>query len=252
MKKRPALLAISLLASALAHAQEPKMSQEDTEKAVQKNIVKSAPIPLDGLVAAKDKNGDDVIVSTNGRYVLKGYLLDIYTNKTIKNVKDAVDARYLTLSNMGLNLVDIATIPYGNPNLPLQGRIMVDPYCKQCTELLQQLSTMRDDIHVEIMITPISGNQAIQTALNLWCTYELDYNKGRHIVDLLIKGAPYPVEPEQKQCKGQRVLVNTMLVRTFNLEGLPAIWRADGYSELGIPKDLKSFLNERRKTEEKS
>ena len=79
MKKRPALLAISLLASALAHAQEPKMSQEDTEKAVQKNIVKSAPIPLDGLVAAKDKNGNDVIVSTNGRYVLKGYLLDIYT-----------------------------------------------------------------------------------------------------------------------------------------------------------------------------
>lgn len=250
MMKRAALVTIPLLVSILAHAEGSPAPQEEKETAVAKNLVKSAPIPLDGLVAAKDKNGNDIIVSTNGRYFLKGYLQDVYTNKTIRTIKDAQDAQYLTLSNMGLNLVDIGTIPYGNPQLPLQGRIMVDPYCPECTKLLKQLEPLRDKVHVEIMITPVAGNQSIITALNLWCTYEVNYDKGREVIDLLMKGAPYPVQPEQKQCKGQRVLLNTMLTRTFNLRALPAIWRVDGLAQAGIPTDLLAFLNERRPTED--
>ena len=85
-----------------------------------KNVVKSVPLPLDGLVAAKDKNGNDVIVSTNGRY-FQGIPAGCLTNKQIKTVDDAVDAQYLTLANMGLNLVDIGTIPYGNPKAAAAG-----------------------------------------------------------------------------------------------------------------------------------
>ena len=145
MRIKPTLIAtLPLLVSALAFAEAPPLSQQETEKAVGQNVVKSVPLALDGLVAAKDKNGNDVIVSTNGRYFLKGYLQDVYTNKAVRNVKDAVDAQYLTLGNMGLNLVDIGTIPYGNPQLPLQARIMVDPYCPSCTALLKQLAENRD------------------------------------------------------------------------------------------------------------
>ena len=247
MRIKPTLIAtLPLLVSALAFAEAPPLSQQETEKAVGQNVVKSVPLALDGLVAAKDKNGNDVIVSTNGRYFLKGYLQDVYTNKAVRNVKDAVDAQYLTLGNMGLNLVDIGTIPYGNPQLPLQARIMVDPYCPSCTALLKQLAENRDKVHVEIMITPISGQESILTALNLWCTYETNYNKGREVLDLLFKGQPYPTLPEQKACKGQRVLLNTMLTRTFNLKGLPAIWRVDGLAQAGTPPDLLANLNERR------
>ena len=252
MKKRPVLLALTLLVSGFSQAEAPSVSPADSEEAVAKNVVKSVPLPLDGLVAAKDKNGNDVIVSTNGRYFLKGYLQDVFTNKQIKTVDDAVDAQYLTLANMGLNLVHIGTIPYGNPKLPLQARIMVDPYCASSTDLLRKLSEHRDEVHVEIMLTPIAVQMSIKTALNLWCTYEVDYDKGREVVELLMKGKPYPELPEQPTCKGQRVLLNTMLTRTFNLKGVPAIWRVDGLAQPGIPNDLLAFLNERRPSDESS
>ncbi|MNH44048.1 hypothetical protein D3C79_1060980 [compost metagenome] len=67
---------------------------------------------------------------------------------------------------------------------------------------------------------------------------------------MLMKGPPYPDQPQQKECKGQRVLLNTMLTRTFNLKALPAIWRVDGLAQAGIPADLLAFLNERRPTED--
>ncbi|WP_270671116.1 hypothetical protein, partial [Aeromonas sp. QDB33] len=80
--------------------------------------------------------------------------------------------------------------------------------------------------------------------------HETNYNKGREVLDLLFKGQPYPTLPEQKACKGQRVLLNTMLTRTFNLKGLPAIWRVDGLAQAGTPPDLLAFLNERRPSDD--
>lgn len=232
-------------ASATTPDQAPKTSKE-TE--VAESVKKSIPLPLDGVSVVKAKNGKDVIVSTNGRFQFLGQVRDLYTNQLIQTVDDAEDARYLTLSQMSLSSADTAPIPFGNPNIPLQARVMIDPYCPECLKLLKQLDEQKDKLHVELLITPITGQKAITQGLAMWCAYEKDYNMGRQIVADLIKGPPYPKYEENPGCNGQRVILNSMLTRVLNMPGLPAIWRVDGFAQAGIPDNLLTFLTTRRST----
>ena len=141
------------------------------------------------------------------------------TNKAVRNVKDAVDAQYLTLGQHGSQPGRHRHHPYGNPQLPLQAPHHGGPYCPSCTALLKQLAENRDKVHVEIMITP-----DLWAGVHSDCAQSVVYlrnqlQQGPEVLDLLFKGQPYPTLPEQKACKGQRVLLNTMLTRTFNLKG---------------------------------
>lgn len=224
-------------------------TKEPTSDEVSGASIRSFPLPLDGmsLVEAKDKK--TYIVSTNGRYQFEGKIRNVYTNKLIETVDDAIAERYMTLADMSLSLADIATIAYGNPNLPLQGRLMVDPYCAECKRVLSELEKIKDRVHLEIMITPIAGKESIVTGLNMWCAYEKNYNLGRQILGDLMKGPPYQQYPQNPDCKGQRLMLNTMLTRTLDVKGVPAFWRADGFAKAGVPKDILAFLKSRRTKE---
>lgn len=223
--------------------------KEPTSDEVSGASIRSFPLPLDGmsLVEAKDKK--TYIVSTNGRYLFEGKIRNAYTNKLIETVDDAIAERYMTLTDMSLSLADIATIAYGNPNLPLQGRLMVDPYCAECKRVLSELEKIKDRVHLEIMITPIAGKESIVTGLNMWCAYEKNYSLGRQILGDLMKGPPYQQYPQNPDCKGQRLMLNAMITRTLDLKGVPAFWRADGFAKAGVPKDILAFLKSRRTKE---
>ena len=227
-----------------------EQSEEPSGDEVKGASVRTMPLPMDGIAVVQGKNGKTYFVSTNGRYQFDGKIVNVYTNKSIESVDDAVDERYMTLADMSLSLADIATIAYGNPNLPLQGRVMIDPYCKECQRVLIDLEKIKDKVHLEIMIAPIAGKDSTVTGLNMWCAYEKNYSLGRQILADLIKGPPYQKYPEQADCKGQRLMLNTMLTRTLNLEGLPAFWRADGFAKAGVPDDIIGFLKSRRNKEQ--
>ena len=222
---------------------------EPTSDEVEEASVRSFPLPLDGISIVQAKNNKTYIVSTNGRYLFDGKIRNAYTNKIIESVDDAIAERYLTLSDMSLSLADIATIAYGNPSLPLQGRLLIDPYCPECKRVLNDLEKIKDKVHLEIMITPITGKESITTGLNMWCAYEKNYNLGRQVLGDLMKGPPYQQYPQNPDCKGQRLMLNAMLTRTLDLKGVPAFWRADGFAKAGVPKDILGFLQSRRAKE---
>lgn len=217
-----------------------------TDAKVAAASVRTIYLPMDGMAVVQAKSGKTYMVSTNGRYQFDGKIKDIYTNKEINTVEDAIESHYLTLAQMSLSQADIATIAFGNPQLPLQGRLLIDPYCDECKRVLNELEKMKDKVHLEVMIAPVSSKEAIKTGLGMWCAYEKNYNLGRQILGDLMKGPPYPDYPVNEACKGQRVMLNTMLIRTLGLEGVPAFWRADGFAKAGVPKDMLGFLNSRR------
>lgn len=248
---RNSLWLLAFCIPSMVYAKAPPPANEAAE--VSANVKRSQKLQMDGLAVVEAKGSKTLFVSTNGRFQFEGKITDIYTGKTIKTVDDAVDSNFLTLSQLSLTSADVAGIPYGNPKLPLQARVFVDPYCLTCQVLLGKLQKIKDRIHVEIMIAPlVSEKKSIPTGLNLWCAYEKDTSRAREIIAQLQKGSGYVQYPKNDNCKGNRVLLNSMITRILNVPGLPAFWREDGRAVAGIPDDIETWLKERRNSPDKA
>lgn len=206
-------------------------------------------LPLDGISVIETKDGKQVFNSLNGRYVFDGVIKNVYTNKTVSNVSDAKDEWFMTIQDMNLSDSDIAPIPFGNPKIPLQARVFLDPYCETCTTLLKELNKKKDKVHVEILITPITSQNAVRRGLDLWCAYEQNTEMSNEVLTALVN----PEQPVKKastaftdKCHGNRVVLNSILTRVLGAKGYPFMWRIDGANVTGIPKDLMQFLNGKR------
>lgn len=248
MKKQIALCVLVSLPFIVTAKDTQKKDLETTPENI---IQKKVELPMDGLTVVETKNGKTLFISKNGRYTFEGKLRNVYTQKEIKSLKDAEDERYFKIQDLDLSDSDIAPIPFGNPDLPLQARIFIDPYCKTCSALLDKLKELKKEIRVEILITPVSDKKAIKRGLALWCRYEADTSTANQVLEDLAnppKEEPKTTPAPSKDCHGNRVLLNSMLTRVLATPGLPLFWRADGATFAGIPKDIKKFLNDKRET----
>ena len=228
---------------------EPKLSAANIVK-------KEVSLPMRGFHVVRTTNGKTLFLSSNGRYRFEGKLINSFTQKEIKSIEDAEDEEYFSIQDLNLSDSDIAPIPFGNPDLPLQARVFIDPFCPTCSQLMDELNKVKKDIRVEILITPVSSKAAIRRGLELWCRYETDTDQANQVLSDLVhppkepKATPNPMD--NKACHGNRVLLNSMLTSVLAAPGMPYLWRADGKTFAGIPKDIKAFLKEKRtKPEEK-
>ena len=206
-------------------------------------------LPLDGISVIETKDGKNVFNSINGRYVFEGVIKNVYTNKTVTNVADAKDEWFMTIQDMNLSDSDIAPIPFGNPKIPLQARVFLDPYCETCTVLFNELNKNKDKVHVEILITPITGQDAVRRGLDLWCAYEQNTELGNEVLSALAnpdKSMKKSATAFTDKCHGNRVVLNSILTRVLGAKGYPFMWRVDGGNVAGIPKNLLQFLNGKR------
>lgn len=235
----------------LGVAKDTSKSETDPNLSASNIVKKEVDLPMRGFKVVKTKNGKTLFLSSNGRYQFEGKLVNVYTQKEIKSIEDAEDEQYFTIQSLNLSDSDIAPIPFGNPNLPLQARVFIDPFCPTCTHLMDELNKVKKDIRVEILITPVSSKNSIRRGLDLWCRYEKDTSQANEVLHDLTTPPKEPATKsnplDSKECHGNRVLLNSMLTSVLAAPGMPFIWRADGKTYAGIPKDLKGFLGEKRK-----
>lgn len=245
---RRSLSALALMASLSACAAEPPAKPATaqagpaTEQAVRAAILqlapgadvgKLAPAPVSGFNQLP-VNGKLVYISTDGRFLIQGNLIDINNRENVTAVGEAA-LRKLKLDRLGPDrrIIFAAAQPRHRVT------VFTDIDCGYCRKMHQQIADYnRLGISVEYLFYPRTGlgSESFDKAVAVWCAPDrraaMTAAKGGQV---LPKGnCSNPVAEDYKV--GQEV----------GLDGTPAIYSADG-TQLGgylEPAEMLSRLEQ--------
>ena len=91
----------------------------------------------------KTKSGQTYFVSKNGRFVFQGQLIDTWFRRTIDELSEARNAHRVPLEKMGVKLDELATLSFGNQDIPKQATIFVDPIADTATPCSIKFSNLQ-------------------------------------------------------------------------------------------------------------
>lgn len=195
-------------------------------------------LPISGLSAVETDALGIVFMSSNGRFVLRGELWDLWSGRkldTMAAIRDA--ASKLDMSRLPLSAADLGAMTYGNGAKRVQ--IWVDPKCPYCHQLLGQIGPFTTDHTFEIYVVPLLGRDSQELTRRISCATDqgaaLSALTGGKVAEMraLTAATGCSVEPIQK-----RMVTAQML----GITGVPVIVAPDGRVNRGLPPDLAAFL----------
>lgn len=226
------LLACFFFASSLLLADMPVIDIKAIEK---------AGIFFDGIVELPTKNmralkkGNRIaFVSENGRYVIKGELIDVWQKKkltTIEDIKDSVSR--LHFGKMVYDLKDLNSFTFGQGNKAIT--LFTDPLCKSCKGLLKALYQLGEDYEVTVVIHPLLGKESAAISNRLACLEKSEKErrfKQSDFKDLLSK----PL------CTKDTFKKTSILTSILDVHTVPLLVAPDGRFRYGIIDDVASFI----------
>ena len=232
------LVSALLLIAISASTQASKLIDPEVMKAALESdgdVKAIAQLPIETLNLVETKKGNTYFISGNGRFVFKGKLFDVWKNQSVDNVADAKSLDFLKLSDMGITDADMAIFKVGNPNIPRQGYLIVDPTSRNTKEILRTVMNDQGEFHLDILLVPrLKG--AKHTVERLWCAE----NKNTALTDLILQ--TNTTVKAKENCDKKPIFRNMALFSLLDINSTPIIVREDGYRLTGVPKDLKFFL----------
>lgn len=260
--KRLSLIA-SIVAGALAlsaTAQEKPVSKEELARVAEKiseekhveafrqdvkedlagkgEIVGIQPMPIDKLYFVEATNGA-YLVTADGRFVFEGTLRDVWHNKKINSLVDAQATVRTPLKNMRFDpLNDLPAWQVGNPDIPRQGLVFVDPTSDITQKFLMHVIANPEKYNFVVSLMPlIGGEPAMERAIKLHCAED----RQLALIDL----ANYTKESfahTRSDCDTTTVMFGMVVKDIFRVNSLPHFVREDGLVSHGLPTDLDAWL----------
>lgn len=243
IKKRiiASLICVGLSANALADT----TSQTDTvftNKAQQAapNSNVNPPrfvVPTNGLIAL-DVNGNLNVMTSNGRFVVKGYLYDTWAKKPLNNMADlAKYASIIPLNDLHLNVADLQPAVWGSG--PEKVMIFTDPNCQYCHEVLSQLADLDPNKYtVSVISIGALGPASVKRNRELYCASDR-YRADRAI----ISGDTTTAFEQVKNCDNSAMVRRNITAQVLGVSMVPFIIRNDGHFSVGKPpQGLKAYL----------
>lgn len=97
-------------------------------------------VPTNGLIAL-DIDGKLNVMTSNGRFVLKGYLYDTWAKKPLEKFDDVAKyASIIPMKELNLNIADLQPAVWGSG--PEKVMIFIDPNCQYCHATLKELADL--------------------------------------------------------------------------------------------------------------
>lgn len=256
-----ALIATVLLASLGVNAQEDAMdavnkaiaqsesAQPDAKvfnEEVKINLEKKGEVlgikelPMKKLYFVEAERGT-YVVSSDGRFVFDGRLVDVWHRKTIKNLADANSIQRTPINNIGLDVEkQLATFQYGNPNLPRSGVAFVDPTSKYTTQFLEYIEDNKDKYNWTVVLAPlVGGTAAVDRARRLFCAE----NRAQAKKDFT-NGTSESFGDIKSDCPEEPIQMVKLLVDILSIEELPHIVREDGLVSEGLPLNFEAWYEQ--------
>ena len=193
-------------------------------------------LPVENLMLVKTKSGQTYFVSKNGRFVFQGQLIDTWFRRTIDELSEARNAHRVPLEKMGVKLDELATLSFGNQDIPKQATIFVDPNCGYCHALFNKIQQSPEKYNVDFVLTAMLGSQSLLESKRLNCAVD----KSKAVIDLMNKTK---LATEMKEdCDAKAVQKAPIVMGLLEARGTPFLVREDGLTFNGLPSDFDAWL----------
>lgn len=185
-------------------------------------------LPVTSIQFVTTEEGESYAVSSSGRFIFIGQVIDLWKKKEIKTLKDAMDTKKLPLEMVGYDRNNLSVFSFGNKNIEKQGVIFATPNCPFCKKLLTYINDNPEDYHFDVVITPFTKNSAPE-ARRLWCAVDREAAKQD-----FVHGTNNAIE-QKPDCDWKKVIAAGALFKmTLDGKGVPTIYRNDGLKKEGI------------------
>ncbi|WP_272654132.1 DsbC family protein [Providencia sp. PROV091] len=245
MSLKKCFFAASLLAVLTATAFAGTGSPTDT--VFTENALKAAPknsatpkrfvLPTNGMIAL-DIDGKLNVMTSNGRFIMKGYLYDTWAKKPLDTYAELTKyASIIPLKELNLNIADLQPAVWGSG--PEKVMIFTDPNCPYCHQVLKELADLDPKKYtVSVISLGALGEESKKRNQELYCASDR-YRADRAI----ISGDKTTQFDQVKDCDQTAMIRRNITAQVLGVSLIPFIIRDDGNFSIGKPaQGLKDYL----------
>ncbi|BCI98417.1 hypothetical protein VNKP15269_C54110 (plasmid) [Klebsiella pneumoniae] len=194
-------------------------------------------MPTNGLIAL-DIDGKLNVMTSNGRFVLKGYLYDTWAKKPLEKFDDVAKyASIIPMKELNLNIADLQPAVWGSG--PEKVMIFIDPNCQYCHATLKELADLDPKKYtVNVISLGALGEDSKKRNQELYCASDR-YRADRAI----ISGDNKTKFVQVKNCDQSAMIRRNITAQVLGVSMVPFIIRDDGNYSIGKPaQGLKAYL----------
>lgn len=199
------------------------------------------PNPVTTVIEVEGQEGI-ALVSSNGRFVVRGVIMDMWTQQTLTTL-DAVReaANKVNLANIPVEDEDVDPIYVGEG--PEMVSVFVDPLCPFCVQLFDDINadpTILDDYTFRIFVVPFLGEQSNRAVTSVSCATD----RAEAIEAMFSHDTRWMATSTSglEECDPQPMLQRTIFAQMIGVTGVPFLIAPDGSTQAGKPADLRKFL----------
>jgi len=185
-----------------------------------------------------------LVMSQNGRYAVRGPVLDLWTGETITSIEGITRARnHVNLAKLPIKDSDIDPLYFGEG--AQTAHLFVDPLCQFCKQILEEIymdTSLTDDFTFKIYLVPLVGDESSRAVSALSCAK----NRDRAIQALMESDVKWMVSTAAKitDCDVKPIMNRSILTQMIGVTGVPHLIGPNGGVNRGVPDDLRSFLEQ--------
>lgn len=195
-------------------------------------------LEVDSLIGIQTQDDKFVVVSKNGRYFLKGVLVDTWGELEIQSMEQLrVSKNTLDLNALGVNALALGAVSVGSGSKTVT--VFVSPNCDDCSQLFQAMLKPGGDIQYHIFFVP-SGVEDRDAAERISCVP--DDQRGAGVVQAVVERNVSTLA-QSESCDRRRYMEMLMLGDTLGIKtnDLPFMIRWDGRSGRFSPSLLSEW-----------
>lgn len=192
--------------------------------------------------AVQNKDGTVLFLSSTGRYMIAGKLIDVWSKKPLKTVSEM---RYafgrVNLDGIGINTADLQPILLGTGAKRV--RIFVDPQCSWCDKLLTEIrgdESLQKDYVFEVLVIPALGDASAKISKSLYCSQD---QSAEFLLNTLHSRTGAAV-PQKADCNTATLDKRYIAAQMLGIQSVPFLIAPDGRTGTGKPKDLRAWLQQ--------
>lgn len=229
-----------------AMAQSAQQSPQPAKEAVPAGDAMGAAQPpkdmelleVERLIGLQTHDDKFVVVSKNGRYFLKGVLVDTWSQTEIESIDQLRTSKNtIDLDALGVNPPELGAVTVGDGEKRVT--VFANPGCDDCDDLFNAMLNPPEDIQYNIFFAP-AGPDDRQAAEHISCVPDEQRNEG--VLQAVVEGNVTSL-PQAESCDRRRYMQMLMLGDTAGIKTneLPFLIRWDGLSGQSSPSLLANW-----------
>lgn len=203
-------------------------------------IVSKEKLPLRDLNLIRTQSGMTYLISSDGRYVFQGDLVDVWNGTRIKSVKEFnALSDHINFKHIGIKPDKMFTLDQGTG--PGEVYIFADPNCGICHKLLAKIRASKlilNRFHVRTIVTPVLKPSSLPKAKKL---VSMADKKPGDALSAFISNTIETKEAPDTKITG--INYNLLVAKALSIHNFPYIINPRGRIHIGMPDDIYLFLS---------